>query len=141
MAFTDTQTRALKAKLSAKYVKTRQGGGLTLHYIEGWHAIAEANRVFGFDAWDRQTVATRCVWEGTLRNLRACSYTATVRIQVRAGGMTIVREGSGSPGSIYPYPVSGRLGGTEIVNRWSVSCAKLAVSRKRSRNAVLGLMM
>ncbi len=66
MAFTDTQTKALKAKLSAKHVKTRQGGGLTLHYIEGWHAIAEANRVFGFDAWDRQTIATRCVWQGTL---------------------------------------------------------------------------
>ena len=96
MAFTDTQTKALKAKLSAKHVKTRQNGGQTLHYIEGWHAIAEANRVFGFDAWDRQTIATKCVWQGILRNFRACSYTATVRIRVRARNLTIVREGSGS---------------------------------------------
>ena len=96
MAFTDTQTKALKAKLSAKHVKTRQSEGQTLHYIEGWHAIAEANRVFGFDAWDRQTIATNCVWQGTLRNFRACSYTATVRIRVRAGDLEIVREGSGS---------------------------------------------
>ncbi len=30
-------------------------------YIEGWHAIAEANRIFGFDAWNRETVESRCV--------------------------------------------------------------------------------
>ncbi len=52
MPFTDSQTKALAAKLSAKHVKTRQHEGVTLSYIEGWHAIAEANRIFGFDAWD-----------------------------------------------------------------------------------------
>ena len=62
MPFTDTQTKALAAKLSAKHVKTRQHGGVTLSYIEGWHAIAEANRIFGFDAWDRETVSAQCVW-------------------------------------------------------------------------------
>jgi hypothetical protein len=44
MAFTDQQTRLLKAKLDAQHVKTRKADGATLHYIEGWHAIAEANR-------------------------------------------------------------------------------------------------
>ena len=33
-------------------------------YIEGGHTIAEANRIFGYDAWDRQTMAVKCVWEG-----------------------------------------------------------------------------
>ena len=27
----------------------------SLSYIEGWHAIAEANRLFGFDGWTRTT--------------------------------------------------------------------------------------
>jgi recombination DNA repair RAD52 pathway protein len=26
-----------------------------------WHAIAEANRIFGFDGWDRETVEQRCI--------------------------------------------------------------------------------
>jgi len=94
------QTTALKAKLSAKHVKTRQDGGQSLPYIEGWHAIAEANRVFGFDARDRQAIATRCGREGTLRGVRACPCTATVRIRAGAGELTIVRQGSGSgPGT------------------------------------------
>src|SRR5262249_8466419 len=33
-------------------------------YVEGWHVIAEANRIFGYDAWDRQTITTHCVWSG-----------------------------------------------------------------------------
>jgi recombination DNA repair RAD52 pathway protein len=52
MAFSDTQSRQLKAKLDSQYVKARKENGTILHYIEGWHAIAEANRIFGFDAWD-----------------------------------------------------------------------------------------
>lgn len=59
MAFTDTQARLLKAKLNSRHVKTRKADGTTLHYIEGWHAIAEANRVFGYDAWDRRTLGAR----------------------------------------------------------------------------------
>ena len=62
--FSEPQVKALSSKLSAKYVRTRQYGGLTLSYIEGWHAIAEANRIFGYDAWDRQTMTIKCVWEG-----------------------------------------------------------------------------
>jgi recombination DNA repair RAD52 pathway protein len=30
-------------------------------YLEGWQVIAEANRIFGFDGWQRQTIAVRCV--------------------------------------------------------------------------------
>jgi recombination DNA repair RAD52 pathway protein len=24
--------------------------------------VAEANRIFGFDGWDRETIASDCVW-------------------------------------------------------------------------------
>jgi len=94
--FTEPQVKALSSKLSAKHVRTRQHSGLTLSYIEGWHAIAEANRIFGYDAWDRQTMAVRCVWEGMKGNRSACSYIARVRVRVRAGDSEICREGCGS---------------------------------------------
>jgi DNA recombination protein Rad52 len=96
MPFTDIQIKALSNKLSVKHVRTRQSGGKTLSYIEGWHAIAEANRIFGYDAWDRQTMTIRCVWEGIWRNKAACSYVARVRVRVRAGDVEICREGCGS---------------------------------------------
>ncbi len=85
MAFSEVQVQTLSGKLSAKHVRTRQANGRTLSYIEGWHAIAEANRIFGFDAWDRQTMAIKCVWEGTWQGKYACAYVARVRIKVRAG--------------------------------------------------------
>ena len=64
MPFSDTQVKALAGKLSARHVRSRQANGVSLSYVEGWHAIAEANRIFGFDAWDRQTMMVKCVWEG-----------------------------------------------------------------------------
>ena len=95
MTFTDSQTRKLRAKLNAKHVRTRESNGATLNYVEGWHVIAEANRIFGFDGWDRETVADECVWSDMKGELCRCSYTARVRITVRAGETIIVREGSG----------------------------------------------
>ncbi len=96
MPFTDRQTKALTGKLNARHVRTRIDVGLTLSYIEGWHAIAEANRIFGFEHWDRETVECRCVWHGTTRGRHGASYIARVRIRVRAGRELVVREGSGA---------------------------------------------
>ena len=96
MAFTDSQVRQLKAKLDPRYIKTRSANGANLSYVEGWHAIAEANRIFGFDAWDRRTVSTACVWSGQSGQVYAAAYTAKVRVSVRAGDTMIVREGSGT---------------------------------------------
>ena len=70
--------------------------------------IAEANRIFGFDGWQRQTIAVRCVAQaerligarGTSRDQKpgwGVTYTARVRVTVTAGGLTpLVREGSGA---------------------------------------------
>ena len=62
MALTEPQTKSLKAKFKSRHVKVRKSCGASLSYVEGWHAIAGANRIFGFDSWDRQTVAPRCHW-------------------------------------------------------------------------------
>jgi len=50
--FDDAQKKELGATLDPKHVKKRQG----FDYVEGWHVIAEANRIFGFDGWCRNTV-------------------------------------------------------------------------------------
>ena len=104
MALTDTQVRQLRAKLDARHVKTRKANGVELHYVEGWHVIAEANRIFGYDAWDRRTLATNCVSSSANGQLHLAAYTAKVRVTVRAGETTIIREGSGTGEGRAPTP-------------------------------------
>ena len=96
MAFTDTQTRALAAKLPERNIKTREHNGERLHYVEGWHVIAEANRIFGYDAWDRQTLELKVLGQTNTDYRFNTSYLARVRITVRAGTMVVVREGVGT---------------------------------------------
>jgi hypothetical protein len=95
MAFSEAQTRLLSGKLSWRNVRIRQSRGQVLSYVEGWHVIAEANRIFGFEGWDRQTVWCECVWEDGRRDPKACTYAVRVRIRVRAGAGIVCREGSG----------------------------------------------
>jgi len=99
MPFTQEMTDALKAGLDKAYVKERQQGGARLSYVEAWHCIAEANRIFGFDGWTRETV----VLEETNRDLKEIQgrngkysqwrvgYLAKVRITAHG----VVREGTG----------------------------------------------
>jgi recombination DNA repair RAD52 pathway protein len=89
MEFRPEQIRQLKAKLKARHVKTRQAEGALLHYVEGWHSIAEANRIFGFDAWDRRTISSKCVQSERSGRMHFAAYVAKVRISVRAGDITI----------------------------------------------------
>ena len=74
MPFSDTQIKALATKLSPKFVRTREERGVTLSYIEGWHAVSEANRIFGYDGWDREMVSSDCIWQGRSNGLAAASY-------------------------------------------------------------------
>lgn len=53
---TDAQKAALEAPLDPKNVVVPSGQfGPKGDYIEGWLAINEANRIFGFDAWSYTT--------------------------------------------------------------------------------------
>jgi Rad52/22 family double-strand break repair protein len=72
--------KRLEAKLDSKHVKTRQVQDTILTYVEAWHVIAEANRIFGYDAWDRRTLTTNCVWSGMANRHHAAAYIAKVRI-------------------------------------------------------------
>jgi len=96
MTFTEKQSRALKKKLSYLNVKTRSSNGEMIAYVEGWHVIAEANRIFGHDSWDRTTLSPNCHWSEMRRGEMVCFYSTKVRISVRAGKTVIVREGIGT---------------------------------------------
>ena len=96
MGFSAKQVKALRRNLDHRYVRTREANGRELSYIEGWYAISEANRIFGFDGWNRETTESRCVLARENRGSFLAVYTARVRITVQADGVTVLREGHGS---------------------------------------------
>lgn len=102
MSFTPEQNAALSAPLDRSVVAEREQAGRTLSYIEAWHAVAEANRIFGFDGWNRETVDLRQLGEPRVTQDRygkdqmRVGYSARVRITVLTPtGSLIVREGCG----------------------------------------------
>jgi DNA recombination protein Rad52 len=102
MTFKPDQISALQAPLAKENVKSRSQSGRSLSYVEGWHVIDEANRIFGFDAWSTETVEVKCVSERERKIGQqqkdgwGVTYTARVRVTVQAGEQTIVREGCGT---------------------------------------------
>lgn len=98
--FNDKQKEELAKPLDPKHVAERSQAGRSLSYVESWHVIAEANRIFGFDAWSSETAEIRQVAEfqrkiGRPPNQKdgwSVSYVARVRVTVD----NVVREGVGS---------------------------------------------
>lgn len=100
MSFDNAQVAELKKPLDKSVVREREQGGKKLSYVEAWHAIAEANRIFGFDGWTRETVqltetnrdlVTLKGQGGSTYQQWRVGYIAKVRVQ--AGGA--IREGTG----------------------------------------------
>jgi len=110
MSFTTHQVRKLRSKLKPQHIRTREADGITLSYLEGWHVVAEANRIFGFEGWDRETISSDCVWTKQVNGRYCAAYVARIRIRVRAGEAVVIREGSGagesnaaSPGQAHEF--------------------------------------
>jgi DNA recombination protein Rad52 len=110
MGFSAKQVQALRRNLDHRYIRTREANGRELSYIEGWYAITEANRIFGFDGWNREILESRCVLARENRGTFLAVYIARVRITVHADGATIIREGHGtgegrgtSPGEAHDF--------------------------------------
>ena len=104
MSFTSEQNAMLAAPLDPKHIVKPTGNfGPKGDYIEGWHAIAEANRIFGFGAWERELIE----WKETNRDLVDVTknnrtekqwrvgYVAKVRVTVHGEGGSRSREGIG----------------------------------------------
>jgi len=108
MGFSARQLQALRRDLDHRHVRTRETNGRELSYLEGWYAISEANRIFGFDGWNRETVESRCVLARENRGSFIAVYAAKVRITIHADSVAVIREGHGtgegrgtSPGEVH----------------------------------------
>lgn len=98
MNFNAEQNAALGAPLSRENVKTREQSGRKLSYIEGWVAIKEANRIFGFDGWNREMIELKCVAEREreIGQSKAQGWGVTYTAHVRVTVGSVVRDGCGT---------------------------------------------
>jgi len=88
MNLTKAQVNALNQPINKNNVAFRSGGGsLKLAYLESWHVIREANRIFDYD-WSSETIRMDLVH----CDLNCVTYIAKVRVIVNG----IVKEGIGS---------------------------------------------
>lgn len=91
----------LKKKLDPANVKPPAKFGPKGHYVEGWLAIAEANRIFGFDGWSYTVMSCACVSERPRAIGQAqkegfgVTYTAQVRVMVDGVSREDVGAGHG----------------------------------------------
>ena len=94
MTFSKEQVELLKQPINPDNVSFREGGGgLKLAYVESWHVIQEANRIFGFGGWSSETLEAGLVSEGKDSYGNSIfSYIAKVRVTVG----DVVREGYGT---------------------------------------------
>ena len=88
MGFSTKQVQTLRHNLDHRSVRTREANGRKLSYIEGWYAISEANRIFGFDGWSRVvlsllSISPRCGFR-SLPMARQSSARVTVRTKAMA---------------------------------------------------------
>lgn len=91
MPFTPETKAILQEKLLKKHVSNRSQAGQSLSYIESHHAIREANRAFGFDGWNRETLSLTVVQAEQIDSKWRVSYTAQSKITVGE----VVRFGTG----------------------------------------------
>jgi hypothetical protein len=106
--FSPEQIAALSAPLDRARISSREQGRGRVNYLQGWVLIEEANRIFGHDGWQRQTLSCQCVTEakrliGSKSEGRpqkegwGVTYIARVRITVNAGERgLLIREGTGA---------------------------------------------
>jgi hypothetical protein len=101
--FSPQQIAALTAPLNRAHISSREQGRGQVPYLRSHVVINEANRIFGFDGWQRQTLFSRCIAQAERSIGReqkkgwGVTYIARVRITVHAGGHgPLIREGTGA---------------------------------------------
>jgi hypothetical protein len=106
--FSPDQIAALSAPLDRARISSREQGRGRVNYLKGWVLSEEANRIFGVDGWQRQTLSCQCVTQaqrliGSKSEGRpqkegwGVTYIARVRITVHVGERgLLIREGTGA---------------------------------------------
>ncbi|NBC48164.1 MAG: hypothetical protein GVY22_09265 [Gammaproteobacteria bacterium] len=106
MPFTPQQVAQLNDKLDRSKVAQRKQAGQTLSYIEGWWAMAEANRIFGHHGWDYEIMLLERVVEQQRDDHKfEVAYIARVKVDVTVEGGYVSREDVG-----YGSGISKQLG-------------------------------
>ena len=83
--------KELEKKLDPSHVKPPPQGKYG-EYIEGWHAIAEANRIFGFGGWTDEYSHELVSAETNAKGNNVVTYMCKARVTVDG----VVREGFGT---------------------------------------------
>jgi hypothetical protein len=103
LGFSPQQIEALSAPLNRAHLSSREQGRGSVSYLKSWVVLNEANRIFGFDGWQRQTLSCSCVSQSerligeSKRPGWGVTYIARVRITVSAGAHgPLIREGTGA---------------------------------------------
>ena len=103
LGFSPQQIEALSAPLNRSLISSREQGRGKVNYLQSFVVLQEANRIFGFDGWQRQTLSCNCVSQAerligeSKRPGWGVTYIARVRVTVSAGGRgPLIREGTGA---------------------------------------------
>ena len=103
LGFSPQQIEALSAPLNRAHISSREQGKGSVSYLKSFVVLQEANRIFGFDGWQRQTLSCHCVCQAerligeSKRPGWGVTYIARVRITVTAGANgPLIREGTGA---------------------------------------------
>lgn len=104
MTESKTQAQLLEDKLPKAAVASRQQGGGSVSYIEGWYVIECLNRIFGFDGWNGEVVElseTVPAHKPEGKDKFYCAYRCTYRLTVSfESGKEVTREDAGSGNGI-----------------------------------------
>jgi DNA repair and recombination protein RAD52 len=109
MTFTPEQIKMLEAKLDPKHVVKPTGSfGPKGDYLEGWHVINEANRIFGFGQWgythDLKQVSKETNAKGNIEIGYICNCKLVVgdvtRQDVGYGSGAAKKEGDAHEGAV-----------------------------------------
>ena len=94
--FSDKTIKELEKPLDEKAVKKLTEGSKA-QYVEGYHVISEANRIFGFGGWSLETVYNRevCRQEKKVGNNGDNGFKVGYEAKVRITIGELAREGTG----------------------------------------------
>jgi DNA recombination protein Rad52 len=88
----------LRKPLDAKHVRPPPQGKYG-EYVEGWHVIAEANRIFGFAGWSYSLDTLVKTNQAEKNGKHYVGYAATVTVTVDTVSRTDVGHGQGQMGN------------------------------------------
>jgi len=132
--FTDETIKLLDEDLNPLFIHTRKGGGnTTLQYVEGHHAIDQANRIFGYGNWafkplsiEQVVILDPCTGEAA-----GVCYKAKVELTVRGCIAPIVEVGSQPVASWNvkdTVMASRKKGDTKEIEEWEVTTARRKIA-------------